>query len=323
MNVFIATSSFGQFNPEPLESLKAGGLEVKMNPLGRPLTEGEVAQWAGDCVGIIAGTEPYTRDNLKSLSRLRVISRCGVGLDGIDLDVAAELGISVAFTPQAPIQAVAELTLGLILNLVRHIETSSIQIKRGVWKKQMGFLLEELIIGIIGLGRIGKRVATLLKGLEAKVFACDIQPDRSWAQKNGVTILAREDLIKISDVLSLHLPYSKDVHHLIGKGELEMMKPGSYLVNASRGGLVDEDALCMVLRSGHLKGAALDTFGREPYEGSLNHIDNVILTPHIGSYARAGRVKMEKEAAENLLRELERMNLIERLRTEKGVALIP
>lgn len=310
MNVFIATSSFGQFNPEPLESLRAGGLQVKMNPLGRPLTEREIVQLAGDCVGIIAGTEPYTRDNLKSLSRLKVISRCGVGLDGIDLDETARMGIAVTYTPEAPTQAVAELTLGLILGLVRHIGSSNVQIRKGTWKKQMGRLLEELCIGVIGLGRIGRRVGDLLRRLDVRVIGYDIQPDHSWARKNRVGIVGKEEVLRESDVLCLHLPYSKELHHLIGENEMKQMEAGSFLVNASRGGLVDEDALYRVLKSGQLAGAALDTFEREPYEGPLRELENVILTPHIGSYARAGRIKMEMEAAQNLISELARLDAV-------------
>ena len=309
MDVFIATSSFGEYNPEPLKLLNDRGFNLKMNPFGRPLGESDIAELAGDCVGIIAGTEPYARNNLLRLRRLRVISRCGVGLDGIDLDEAARIGISVLFTPQGPTQAVAELTLGLILSLVRHIEISSTQLKRGRWQKQMGLLLQELRIGIIGLGRIGRRVAGLLKTLDADILACDIEPDYGWAEKNKVPFVTLEELMRSSDVVCLHVPYSKEVHHLIGENELKMMKAGSYLVNPSRGGLVDENALYRALASGQLRGAALDTFEREPYEGPLRELDNAILTPHIGSYARAGRIQMEMEAAQNMIRELERLGV--------------
>jgi len=310
MEILIATSSFGKHSAEPLDLLKSNGLDIKTNPLERPLTEEEVVRLAGGCVGIIAGTEPYSESNLSRLPQLKTISRCGVGLDGIDLDTTRKMGISVTYTPEAPTQAVAELTLGLILGLVRHIGSSNVQIKKGAWKKQMGRLLEELCIGVIGLGRIGRRVAGLLRGLDVRVIGCDIQPDHSWAHRNGVGIVGKEEVLRESDVLCLHLPYSKEAHHLIGENEMKIMKAGSFLVNASRGGLVDEDALYYALKSGQLAGAALDTFEREPYEGPLRELENVILTPHIGSYARAGRIKMEIEAAQNLLRELARLDAV-------------
>jgi D-3-phosphoglycerate dehydrogenase len=164
--------------------------------------------------------------------------------------------------------------------------------------------LRELTIGIIGLGRIGKRVGTLLKGFNASVLGYDVQPDREWAAAQGVQLVGREQILKESDVLSLHIPYEKRLHHLIGRKELELMKSQSYLVNTSRGGLVDEEALYLALRSGRLAGAAIDTFEQEPYEGLLRELENVILTPHIGSYARAGRIKMERESVENILAKL-------------------
>lgn len=311
VKVLISTTLFGQYDPGPLEELRRVGLEPILNPLGRTLRNGEVLQYADGCPGIIAGTEKYSAEVLSKLSDLKVISRCGAGLDGIDLEAAKELGVTVAFTPYGPTQAVAELTVGLILNLIRHVQVSNAQMKEGVWQKQMGFLVSELTTGIMGLGKIGKRVATLLKAFDATVIGSDIKPDREWAAAHAVTLRNPMEILRESDILCVHLPYEKDLHHMIGRNELAMMKRGSYLVNTSRGGLIDEDALYQGLKSGHLSGAALDTFEREPYAGALRELDNVILTPHIGSYARAGRIRMEREAVENLIIELRRLKLLE------------
>ena len=174
----------------------------------------------------------------------------------------------------------------------------------------MGSLVSELTIGILGLGRIGKRVATILRAFEATVIACDVQPDRAWAAGQGVAFKTREALLKESDVLCLHVPYVPALHHLIGRREFAMMKSGSYLINTSRGGLVDEEELYRALQSGHLAGAALDTFEREPYTGPLRELDNVILTPHMGSYARAARTQMERQAVEYLVDELKRLKVL-------------
>lgn len=310
MTVLIATSSFGEYDRKPLELLKLKGIEVKVNSLGRTLSSQEVLELGDGCIGIVAGTERYNRDVLSKLRKLKVISRCGAGLDTVDLEAAKEMGIIVDSTPYGPTQAVAELTLGLILNLIRHVGISNSLIKNGIWKKRMGFLLGEMRVGILGLGRIGRRLAEMLKGFDAEVIGCDIQPDLKWAAEKNVTLCSRENVLKSSDIVCLHLPYEKELHHLIGAEELAMMKKGSYLVNASRGGLVDEKALYQELKSGHLAGAALDTFEREPYDGPLRELDNVILTPHIGSYGRAGRVKMERESVENLIHSLERINAL-------------
>jgi D-3-phosphoglycerate dehydrogenase len=269
--------------------------------LRRGLKEKEIIEFAGGCSGIIAGTERYSHEVLAELRELRIISRCGVGLDTIDLEAAADLGIAVTATPNGPTQAVAELTLALILNLIRHVEISSIALKRGSWKKCMGFLLGELTVGIMGLGRIGKRLASLLKTFDAAIIGYDIEPDREWAAAAGVRVVNRDEVLRESDVLCLHLPYEKRLHHLIGSREIATMKPGSFLVNTSRGGLVDEEALRAALASGRLAGAAIDTFEQEPYSGPLRELESVILTPHIGSYARAGRIRMERESVQNIL----------------------
>lgn len=310
MKILIATTSFGEYSTAPLELLKVSGIDVKRNHLGRTLTAEEAVELGDGCIGIIAGTERYTREALSKFAHLKVISRCGAGLDTIDLDAVRQMGIAVESTPYGPTQAVAELTVGLILNLIRHVSLLSARLKQGIWEKQMGFLVGEMKIGILGLGRIGRRLAELLRAFDAAVVGCDIKPDHKWAADNSVTITDRENVIRSSDVLCLHLPYEKGLHHLIGKSELAMMKLGSYLVNPSRGGLVDEDALYHSLKSGHLRGAALDTFEREPYRGPLRELDNVILTPHIGSYGKAGRVNMERESVDNLISALRRMNLL-------------
>jgi len=302
--ILISTSSFGEYDPTITGMLEKAGIQVLPNLLKRTLKPHELVEHAKDCVGIIAGTEKYDRAILEKLHKLKVLSRCGAGTDAIDMDAIEERGILLFSTPYGPTQAVAELMMGLILSLLRHVHLTNAMIKRGHWEKPMGFLVGELKFGIIGLGKIGKRLATLLRHFDATVMGCDIYPDTDWAAQNNVTLKDQNYILRESDVVCLHLPYEDDLHHFIGKETLANMKPGSFLINASRGGLIDEEALYQALKTNHLQGAALDTFEREPYNGPLRELDNVILTPHIGSYARDGRVRMEREAAENLLKGL-------------------
>lgn len=284
------------------------------NPLGRTLDEGEVRTLLHQHqpLGMIAGIEPLTRSVLQdAVSHLKVISRCGAGLDTVDVESAKALGISVYNTPDAPCQAVAELTVGMMLALIRNIRRSDSLVRSGSWTKPMGFLLSELTVGILGLGRIGKKVADLVRQFGAQVLAADIAPDEIWAKEHRVRLINREELLKQADIVSLHLPYSAgDLHHVIGPAELMSMKTGSYLINTSRGGLVDEQALREALKAGHLAGAGLDTFEQEPYRGALRDIDTVILTPHIGSYAREARARMEREAVDNLITGLRHQGVI-------------
>ena len=301
--ILITTSSFGKDDVSPLNLLKEAGYETIINPYGRKLTEDEVLDLLLEVkpVGMIAGVEPITARVLHQAEGLKVISRCGVGVENVDLTTARSLGIAVTNTPNAPTQAVAELTIGLIFNLLRRISFLDRELRKGNWTKEMGSLMRGKKVGIIGLGRIGKRVAEMLLALGAKVSGTDVQPDYKWLQTNQVPLVSLEELLKQSEILCLHVSHTVSNKHLVGKKEIEAMPKGACLINTSRGEVVDHDALYSMLANGHLSGAALDVFDHEPYTGPLTRLDNVILTPHIGSYAREARVEMEIQAAENLI----------------------
>jgi D-3-phosphoglycerate dehydrogenase len=284
--------------------LESNGFEVVLNPYGRKLKLEEVATLAKGCVGIIAGTEPLTEEVLRQLPDLNAISRCGTGLDNVDVGAARKRGIAVRTTPDAPTQAVAELTVALILNVLRRINFMDRQVRSGAWSKEMGRLLSGKTVGIIGLGRVGRRVTKLSRSFGVKILASELKPDKKWAEKNKVSLTSLEELLRESDIVTLHIPYTKQNRNLINAKRLKIMKRGAILINTSRGGLVDEDALYQALKGGHLGGAALDAMEIEPYHGSLKELDSVILTPHIGSYAIEARVQMEMEAAKNLIRML-------------------
>jgi len=304
--ILITTTSFGKDNVSPLDLLQKAGYETITNPYGRKLTEEEVLNLILEVkpVGMIAGVEPITARVLQQAKGLKVVSRCGVGLESVDLDAARSLGITVTNTPDAPTEAVAELTIGLIFNLLRKISFLDKELRKGNWTKESGSLVRGKKVGIIGLGRIGKRVAGMLLALGTKVAGTDIQPDYEWLQKNQVPLVSLEELLKQSEILCLHVSYTLSNEHLVGKKEMEAMPKGAYVINTSRGEVIDHDALYSMLTDGHLAGAALDVFDHEPYTGLLTQLDNVVLTPHIGSYAREARVEMEIQAAENLIEEL-------------------
>lgn len=308
--VFVATTSYGSIETKGLDLLRAYGFDVNFNKTGTPLKANELKKSLEGAVGVIAGVETYDADVLSSVSSLRVISRCGSGTDAIDLAVAAARGIRVLNTPDASTQSVTELTLGLILGLLRFISESDREVRSGLWRKRTGFLLEELTFGIVGLGRIGRNLAEILKRMGARVIGHDAQCDKNWSDPLGISCMPMVDVLKNADVVSLHLPLVPGLLHCIGAHELSLMKKGSFIVNTARGGLVDEKALFDSLAQGYLGGAALDVFEREPYEGPLRNLPNVILTPHIGSYARRSRARMELEAAQNLVNALTEMDLL-------------
>ena len=304
--VLITTSSFGKDDSSPLNLLQNAGYETIINPHGRKLTEDEVLNLLLEVkpVGMIAGVEPLTTRVLQQAKGLKVISRCGIGMDNVDLDAARSLGIIVRNTPDAPTEAVAELTIGFIFNLLRKIAFLDRELRKGNWTKESGGLVRGKNVGVVGLGRIGKRVAEMLLALGAKVAGTDIQPDYEWLHRKQVPFISLEELLKQSEILCLHVSYTGSSDHLIGRKEMDSMPKGACLINTSRGEIIDHNALYSMLTSGHLSGAALDVFDHEPYTGPLTQLDNVVLTPHIGSYAREARIEMEIQAAENLIQEL-------------------
>lgn len=298
--IFISTSSFGKFSSRSLELLNENNINFELNGFGRTLSEEEIIRYLKDKDGLIAGTEPLNENVFNNCKNLKVISRVGVGLNNIDLESADKRNILILNTPDGPTNAVAELTLGLILNLLRHIGNANQNTKMGIWEKKMGTLLLNKKIGIVGYGRIGKRLAELLRSFNCEIYVYD--PFVSSIKENDTKCLnSLDELLGSVDIVTLHLPYTKENHHLINESRLKLMKRGSFLINAARGGFIDEDALFDVLKNGCIAGAALDTFEKEPYEGRLRELDNVILTPHIGSYARESRIQMETDAVINLL----------------------
>ncbi|MEK7376617.1 MAG: phosphoglycerate dehydrogenase, partial [Candidatus Margulisiibacteriota bacterium] len=254
-----------------------------------------------DCRGIVAGTENYDEGVLKELTETKVISRCGTGTDSVDIKAAGKLGISVRNTPDAPTDAVAELTVALILDCLRQVSRTDRLIRKGVWEKPMGRLLKDKTVGIIGLGRIGKKVAMLVKAFGCRVIAYDISNVGCDA---GIEQVEMDRLLNEQDILTIHVPKS-GAGYLIDKTAVSIMKKGSILINAARGGLVDEKALFDALSSGHISFAGLDVFENEPYKGPLLGLDNVVMTSHIGSYAVEARIGMELQSVNNLLEILE------------------
>lgn len=297
--VMISTSSFGEGDALPLKLLDEAGMNVHMNPYGRQLTPDECLSLYKDVDGIIAGTEILSAAVLKAAGNLKVISRVGVGLDNVDLEAAKQCGIKVFNTPDAPTLAVAELTLGLMLAMLRHLPRADREIHAGKWQKRMGNLLRGKVVGIIGFGRIGQKVAKLVSALDAEVVYCD-----PVVNITGYKKMAQDDLLSQADIVTLHMSGGGKDSPLLRDEELRRMKSGTWLVNCARGGLVDEAALVKALQEKRLAGAALDVFTKEPYTGPLSKLDNVILTPHIGSYAMESRIEMEIQAVKNLIKGL-------------------
>jgi len=303
MKVLITTVPFADKNRLPLEQLNAAGIEYLINPLNRKLTENELADLVKDFDIIIAGTEPITDYVIESASNLKMISRVGIGLDNVDLLAAERRGIKVSYTPDAPAPAVAELTIGLMITLLRSVQLSNIRMHKGEWERYFGRRIANTTIGVIGLGRIGTRVLNRLKAFGTpRLLVNDLSPNSDLERKFKLEWVDKETIYKESDVITLHIPLTKATKNLITKKELKMMKSDAIIINTSRGGIINEGDLYHVMQEGHLSGASIDVFEQEPYDGKLTEIDRCLLTAHMGSMSIDCRTRMEIEATEEVIR---------------------
>jgi D-3-phosphoglycerate dehydrogenase len=301
--LLITTVPFGDKNCLPIELLEAAGVEYVINPLGRKLKEEELAEMVADFDVLIAGTEVITEVIMAKARKLKFISRVGIGLDNVDLLAAERLGIKVSYTPDAPAPAVAELTIGLILALLRSVHISNAQMHRNEWQRHIGRRIPEVTIGIIGAGRIGGRVLRRLQSFGSpRILVNDIRPDNNIAPELKLEWVGKEDIYRHADLISLHIPLTKQTKNMISRKELMMMKPDAMVINTSRGGIINETDLEDTLISGHLSGAAIDVFDQEPYPGGLAKIERCLLTSHMGSMSIDCRSRMEIEATEEAIR---------------------
>lgn len=299
----ITTVPFGDQNRLPIEQLEAAGIEYLINPIGRKLKEEELAEMVTNFDVLIAGTEPITDNVMSRASRLKLISRVGIGLDSVDLLAADQRGIQVSYTPDAPAPAVAEFTIGLMLSLLRSVHVNNAQMHRGEWHRHFGRRIPEITIGIIGAGRIGGRVLRHLAGFgNPRILANDTHLNLKVAPELKIELVSKEEIYQKADLISLHVPLTAQTKNMITREHLLQMKADAIIVNTSRGGIINEHDLAEVLNAGHLSGAAIDVFEQEPYTGALARIDRCLLTSHIGSMSVDCRTRMEIEATEEAVR---------------------
>lgn len=303
--VLITALSFGRFAPEPRRLLEDAGFHLIWNERGRPLTEDEMVEAVAGADALLVGTDPVTRRVIEAAQRLKIIAKHGVGLDNVDVQAARGRGILVTTTPGANDEAVADLTFGLLLAVTRHIPRADTLVRSGGWGRLMGVEVWGKTLGIVGFGRVGQAVARRARGFDMRILAYDVVDRSDEANRIGATLVGFEDLLKESDFVTLHVPLNRSTRHLLDEAALSLMKPSCYLVNASRGGVVDEDALYRALVQGRLAGAALDVYEREPPSGSpLLGLSNVVFTPHLGAATYESNLRMGVAAARSIIQVL-------------------
>ena len=318
MKALITTVPFANKNILPLEVLDASGIDYLINPLNKKLNENELSEMISDFDILIAGTEPITSKVLDAAPKLKMISRVGIGLDSVDLLSTKKRGIRVSYTPDAPAPAVAELTMGLIFSLLRSIHVSNSQLHKGEWNRIFGKRLAEVTIGVIGVGRIGSRVIRRTKPFGTpRILVNDINPAVHSDLDFKLEWVSKQQIYEDADIICIHLPLTKHTFNMITKKELLSMKKDAAIINVSRGGIINENDLFEVLKSGHLSGAAIDVFENEPYSGKLTEIERCILTAHMGSMSIDCRTRMEIEATEEVVRFCSNKTLINEVPQEE------
>jgi phosphoglycerate dehydrogenase-like enzyme len=300
--VLIAPSALDGVQASFDDTLRRAGFELVYPRRGRQLTEDELLAILPGIKASLAGSEPYTPRVLSAHSQLRVIARVGVGYDAVDVVAATAQGVAVTIAPNTNQGSVAEHTFALMLGLTKNLVSQHLGVKSGSWPRGTNLPLRGRTLGVAGLGRIGKAVAIRALAFEMRVVAHDPYPDTAWAAAHGVPLVTFEQFLAESDFVSLHMPASAGTQRLINKQTLSLMKPTAFLINTSRGAVIDESDLCEALRQGRIAGAGLDVFDQEPPgQNPLLELDNVLLTPHAAGVDLRSRDDMAQSAAQAIV----------------------
>ncbi|ADB57755.1 phosphoglycerate dehydrogenase [Archaeoglobus profundus] len=288
---------------EAIDFMKKNGLEVDVKT---DISHEELLEVIQDYDALIVRSRTrVTRDVIDRAKKLKIIGRAGVGVDNIDVDYATEKGIVVVNAPGGNSVSAAEHTIGLILSIARKIPQADRSVKEGKWerKKFVGIELRGKTLGIVGLGRIGYEVAKRMRCFEMNILAYDPYVSEERAKSVGAKLVSLEELLRNSDIITIHVPKTKETEKMISYKEFEIMKDGVYIINAARGGIVDEKALYDALVSGKVAGAALDVYEKEPpdKDNPLLKLENVVTTPHIGASTREAQMMVGMTVAEDIV----------------------
>jgi D-3-phosphoglycerate dehydrogenase/(S)-sulfolactate dehydrogenase len=301
----LITSSYLAPGDAVYDQLTSAGCDVVYS---RPQDRHGVSNHLRDALknadAVIAGTEPFGSDEFAEALHLKIIARTGVGYDNIDLDAATQHGVTVCTTPGANANAVAELTLGLMLDCARSISQSRQRVVTGEWEQVSGTELSGTKLGVIGLGAIGRRVTVLARAIGMSVCAYDKLFDSAFLSEHHVEPVSMDELMRTSDFITLHVGLTPETVNLIGAPELGRMKSNAVVINTSRGGIVDEVALANAIREGVVGGAGLDVLAREPAEAGndLMGLEKCIITPHIAGATRQARGESGRMAADQVIK---------------------
>ncbi|GIP36116.1 phosphoglycerate dehydrogenase [Paenibacillus sp. J2TS4] len=303
MRILITSRMFGVLDREPIDLLAREGYEIVDHPYrGTTLGEDRLLELVENVDAAIVGDDYFTAAVIAKANRLKIIAKYGVGVDRIDLQAATDKGIVVSNIPGGNKHAVADLTLTLMLAISRQLMKAHEVVKQSGWSVVTGREIYRKTLGVVGMGQIGKEVIRRAKGFQMNIAAYDPYPDQAFVQEHGVRLVSAEELMRISDFVSLHLPSLPSTRGFVDRRMIALMKPTAYLINTARGDIVEETALVQALQERRIAGAALDTLAQEPPGNHpLLHMDNVIVTPHIAGHSYEANYTIGMSAARSVI----------------------
>lgn len=306
--ILITSKNFGDKSHKNNNMFLDKGYEIVNNPYyGKVPTEKNLLDIIEDIDAILIGNDKINKKIIEKAKKLKVIAKFGIGVDNIDIEAASKSGVAVVNAPGTNDNAVADLTIGLMIFISRKLAYSYLKIRQGEWPLVRGSEVWSKTLGIVGLGRVGRSLAIRAKGFNMKILACEKYPDMNFVKENNIELTCLNNILENSDYVTLHIPKTKETCNLITKKELEIMKPSAYLINAARGGLVNEDDLYDALVAGVISGAALDVMEQEPplKKHKLFELDNFLATSHAGGNSFEAIEKTAIIAANNIISVLE------------------
>lgn len=305
MKVLTTPRSYGKTDPAVFDMLEQAGIEVIRNTTGNIFTKEQMIENIADCDGVIVGVDPMDADVIAAAPKLKAIAKYGVGVDNIDLDAAKARGIKVSITTGANSEAVADYAFALLMAMARKVPMIDSECRRHNWKKITTRDVSRSVIGIAGMGAIGKLVARRARAFDMEVLGYDVFWDEKFAEENGIKRATMEEIYEKADFISLHVPLLPSTRGMIGAEQLKAMKSGAVIINTARGGLIDEDALLTALENHEIGGACIDAFEQEPPEDERwFKLDNVILGSHCAASTAGASLNMGRMATANVIRDL-------------------
>ncbi|MRM89893.1 phosphoglycerate dehydrogenase [Faecalicatena contorta] len=282
MKILVTATNYSKYCRAGKNILEEAGCEVIENPYGRPCTFEELKDIIVDIDAVVAGVDTWNEEVFRLAPKLKVMARFGVGVDNIDLEAAKAHGIIVCNSPGINSSAVAEQTVTLMLSLLRQVPEMNAAVRRGEWPRPMFHELKSRVVGFLGFGAIARNVAQRLQAFMPEMIAHDKFPNQEAADSFGVRLVSQEEVIKNSDIISIHLPAADETKHLINRDVIKQMKKGVLIVNTARGSIVNEEDVADAFKDGIIGGFATDVFEREPVDtkGALFGFDHYIATPH-------------------------------------------